>query len=119
MSNQMARGDKEICLENSKLKDDVYNLKEELSQLKKTGACNACEAVGEENLKLRRIIQETLWMARRYADGRSTYAPGLVNENIMAALKLGIDLDGPTDPPYAKDGMFGEWNPETKRFEKG
>ena len=68
--------------------------------------------------QLRYIIQETLWMARRYADGRSTYAPATVNECIMMAEKLNIDIAGPTEPPYAKDGMFGEWNPETKKFEK-
>jgi hypothetical protein len=76
------------------------------------------EAVWEENQKLRRIIQGTLWMARRYADGKTTYAPGLVNESIMMAQELGVDLDGPTDPPYAKNGMLGEWNPENKTFEK-
>lgn len=100
-------------------KEEYKALKEELSQLKKAGACNACEPVGEENQKLRHIIQETLWMARRYADGRCTYAPGTVNECIMMAQELGIDLgDGPIDPPYAKDGDLGEWNPETQRFEK-
>ena len=64
------------------------------------------------------IIRETLWMARRYADGRSTYAPTTVNECIDLALKLGIDLSGPPEEMYAKDGMFGEWNPKLQRFEK-
>lgn len=72
--------------------------------------------LAEENEKLRNIIQETLWMARRYADGRSTYAPSMVNENIMKAYELGIELDGPIEPDFAKDGMFGEWNPETRSF---
>lgn len=71
----------------------------------------------EEKQELKRIIKETLWMARRYADGRSTYAPEMVNKCIMSAEKLGISLEGPVDEPYAKDGMFGVWNPETERFE--
>lgn len=64
------------------------------------------------------IIQETLWMARRYADGRSTYAPGTVNKCIDKALEIGIDLSGPPEEMYASDGMFGKWNSELKMFEK-
>ena len=68
--------------------------------------------------KLEHIIIHTLWMARRYADGRSTYAPGMVNEAIDMALELGIDLGGPPEEIYAEDGMFGTWNPTIKSFEK-
>ncbi len=68
--------------------------------------------------KLEYIIRETLWMARRYADGRRTYAPGTVNEAIDLALELGIDIAGPTEPIYATDGDLGEWNPDTGKFEK-
>lgn len=74
--------------------------------------------VVQEIEKLEHIIEQTLWMARRYADGRSTYAPSVVNECIDLALKLGIDLCGPPEDIYAKDGMFGEWNPNTQTFEK-
>lgn len=70
----------------------------------------------EEKLEL--IIANTLWMARRYVDGRSTYAPGLVNEAIDMALELELDIYGPMDDMYAEDGLFGTWNPETKSFEK-
>jgi hypothetical protein len=68
--------------------------------------------------KLEHIITHTLWMDRRYADGRSTYAPGMVNEAIDMALELGLDLGGPVEETYAEDGMFGTWNPVTKNFEK-
>jgi len=74
--------------------------------------------IAKENEQLRDIIRETLWMARRYADGRSTYAPTTVNECIMLANDLDIEIDGPIEPEFAKDGMFGEWNPKTRRFEK-
>lgn len=67
---------------------------------------------------LERIVRDTLWMARRYADGRSTYAPETVNKCIDLALELGIELNGPPEEMYAKDGMFGEWNSKFKRFEK-
>ena len=72
----------------------------------------------EENQQLRQIIAETLPLARRYADNRSTYTPSLVNEAIDKALELGIKLHTGNDPQYARDGMLGEWNPKTKRFEK-
>lgn len=66
-----------------------------------------------ENSQLRSIIKDTLWMARRYADKRSSYSTSQVNE----ALELAKILDvGPgsdvtlEDPDYAIDGMFGYWN---------
>lgn len=72
----------------------------------------------EENKQLRKIIAETIWMARRYADKRSTMAPKTLNECLDLALNLGIKID--SDPTmkgfYAEDGMFGEWNPETRNF---
>ncbi len=59
---------------------------------------------------LRTIIQETLWMARRYADGRCTYAPSTVNEAIDAALALGLHITTDADGTmYAKDGQLGQW----------
>jgi hypothetical protein len=66
------------------------------------------------------IVKETLWMARRYADGRRTYAPTMVNEAIVLAKKCGIDIteDPTNNKMFARDGDFGEWNPELNRFEK-
>lgn len=72
----------------------------------------------EENQQLRQIIAETLPLARRYADNRSTYVPSLVNEAIDKALELNIDLIMGNDSQYARDGMLGDWNPKTKKFEK-
>jgi hypothetical protein len=78
----------------------------------------------QENYILRSIIKDTLWMARRYADGRSTYAPSAVNMAIEKAKQLGItigtdtSLDGLDGEPrlYCKDGMFGCWDPDSQRF---
>lgn len=39
------------------------------------------------------IIRETLWMARRYADGRATYAVAQVNEALDRADALGIPIE--------------------------
>jgi len=43
----------------------------------------------------RSIITNTLWMSRRYADGRDTYTPEMVEEAIeqCAELKLFIEYD--------------------------
>ena len=48
------------------------------------------------------IIHDLHWMARRYADGRSSYAPGLLNERANDAIALGAVLK---EPLYARDGM--------------
>ena len=42
----------------------------------------------EKCVKLAEIIRNTLWMARRYADQRSTYAPSVVNISIQEAQAL-------------------------------
>lgn len=69
--------------------------------------------------RLKNIIINTLWMARRYAHNRCTYAPTAVNEAIDECKELGIHIDPDTElGMYADDGMFGQWNPEIKRFEK-
>ena len=50
-----------------------------------------------EKAKYQRIIQDLHWMARRYADGRSTYAPGLLNEHTRDLLKYGFTLNPTAD----------------------
>jgi len=56
------------------------------------------------------IIKQLLWMARRYCDGRMTYAPSLFNRIQKAAVnKYGIEIigdkPGTTENfPYALDG---------------
>lgn len=42
--------------------------------------------------RLEYIITEISWMARRYADGRCTYAPSMYNDAIMEAIELGVPL---------------------------
>lgn len=58
-------------------------------------------------------IQEIIWMARRYADGRKTYAPSMFNNaQKILHFQLGDDILGKPDKvvrewPYATDGQFG------------
>lgn len=42
------------------------------------------------------------WMARRYADGRSSYSPGLFNDIARKLLAAGVELK---TPHFARDGM--------------
>lgn len=65
-----------------------------------------------ENETLKYILREILWMARRYADGRKTYATLMCNEALNTARRLGVKINPDCttqDPDYAVDGMFGHW----------
>lgn len=68
---------------------------------------------------LEECLINTLWMARRYAHNRSTYAPHVVNTAIDILIELGIYITPDVDNDmYADDGMFGKWNSELKKFIK-
>lgn len=58
----------------------------------------------DENRILRKICQDLHWMARRYADGRNTYATGLVNYAVRSLLNMGIKLNDTDDIIWARDG---------------
>lgn len=77
----------------------------------------------EENEALKQIIKDTLWMAQRYADGRSTYAPHVLNMAVHRLDELGLAHLHVGDPAenhkrFASDGMYGKWDSVTKRFIK-
>lgn len=36
----------------------------------------------EEELKIRHVLEDIIWMAIRYANGRSTYAPSVVRNAV-------------------------------------
>lgn len=42
---------------------------------------------------LEQIIKEIFWMARRYAHGRHTYAPGIIRDAYNVLKKLGVDIE--------------------------
>lgn len=96
----------------------ISDIREMLDKMIEMKGCNDAAYRDLQNVirDLEYIARETLWMARRYADGRCTYAPGLVNECIDLAIKLGIDLHGPPEELYASDGLLGNWDSKRKRF---
>lgn len=73
-----------------------------------------------ENEKiLRSVIMGILWMARRYAHNRRTFAASTVNEAIDICLRMGIKIEPDTVDGigmYADDGDLGKWL--DGRFEK-
>lgn len=62
--------------------------------------------MNERERQLEQIIRKTFWMARRYANGRSTYAPAVVNQCLRDLADLGIDID--RDPSLVWDGNSDE-----------
>lgn len=59
-----------------------------------------------ENVSLREIAKQLHWMARRYADGRSTYCTSMFNEYTRILLALDINLNPTGDGTiWARDGM--------------
>lgn len=60
----------------------------------------------EREKRLRSIIQNLWWMARRYADGRASYATSFFNSNIREAIALGVFDNIPfLEGPWALDRM--------------
>ena len=52
------------------------------------------------------IAQTFHWMARRYADGRMSYATSLFNECVRSLLAMGIELNPTQDGTiWARDSM--------------
>lgn len=74
-----------------------------------------------ENQSLIKIIEDIWWMARRYADGRSTYAPGMYNDAIRVARNLGIYLRlDDSQTIFARDGMGQRYsNLTTEEYNEG
>jgi hypothetical protein len=79
--------------------------------------------IEEENQALKYIIAQTLWMARRYADGRSSYAVGMLNDAVHELDRTGLSHLFTGDPAedykrFADDGMFGKYDSTTRTFKK-
>lgn len=90
----------------SELYEEVKRLKYENEELKKRMAI------------IEGAVKEIHWMGRRYAEGRSTYAPYQFNKAVDACLNVGVkfhNLESERDI-YARDGMFGNWSREKQTF---
>ena len=42
---------------------------------------------------LEAILRNTFWMARRYANGRQTYTPSVINNALSQLLDIGIKIE--------------------------
>jgi len=63
---------------------------------------NREEKLERERDEAREIVREIWWMARRYADGRNTFAPKMFNDAIAPAVKDWL-MDTDNGDLYAKD----------------
>jgi len=54
--------------------------------------------------ELERIILDIIWMARRYADGRKTYAVSMLNDAIDDCERLGVNIK--TDHTLINGGRY-------------
>ena len=77
-------------------------------QANSSTSCEASSASplqsGAELEALRKIVRDFHWMARRYADGRSSYAPGMFNDHVKTLQSFGFDFHQ-SAPLFARDGM--------------
>lgn len=81
------------------------------------GIHSACRLLNEKDHRVRELeycIKRVMWMAQRYANERSTYAPSDFNEALDICRGLGVE--GIESIEYAIDGCFGEWDAAMQRF---
>lgn len=67
------------------------------------------DRVTGERDEARGVVRETLWMARRYADGRQSYAVGMFNDAATIAEAGGYAVGEPDGTILAKDGLRPEY----------
>lgn len=86
----------------------------DLPAASEVGLRDPVQQLQKQNLALKRVIKDIWWMARRYADGLSTFAPSLYNQMIDLAIKNGVQID--SNEIYAENGNLGKWIPEQQCF---
>lgn len=82
----------DLCQENSEPADSKGSGSKSLPN---------CQS-GPDDDAVRMAILDLHWMARRYADGRCSYAPTLLNRRVRDLLAFGYELKSPL---FARDGM--------------
>ncbi len=65
-----------------------------------------------ENRRLKKIVKNTLWMAKNYAEVDKLFLPYTVNNAIDSAKSCGLKLEF----GYAKDKFLGRWNSRRGKF---
>jgi len=68
-----------------------------------------------ERDEARGVVLDTLWMARRYADGRQSYAVGMYNDAAKIAEAGGYAKGEPDGTLYALDGLRPEYQAVEQR----
>lgn len=80
-------------------------------------AKNDLQRLHREVCELKAAVDWIWWMARRYANGRSTYAPHQFNIVTQSLRQANLLTDTDNGEMWASDGDFGKWDPDTKQFE--
>jgi hypothetical protein len=81
----------------------------EMGEHNKTISIEQYQSFFEQSLQnetLKNICKDLHWMARRYADGRQSYATSLFNQHTQSLLDLGMELGPNSDGTiWARDAM--------------
>ena len=64
------------------------------------------ERLTKERDDARHVVRQTLWMARRYADGRNTYAVEMYNDAAKIAIDGGFALGEPDGTIFASKALI-------------
>lgn len=72
-----------------------------------------------ERDEARQIVRDIHWMARRYADGRMTYAVGMFNDAVKKAFDGGWLEVSHGEPAYAVDGADRHRKPSDAEGREG
>lgn len=78
----------------------IKELQQQLTQTQQTLA-----KIEQDLADLKYNAKDLHWMARRYADMRSSYAPGLFNRITRYLLSVGVELNKCDGTLFARDGM--------------
>lgn len=89
--------------------DDNSTQTAELDAEAQAGAAEV-ERVTKERDEARQIVRDIYWMALRYADGRYSYAVGMVNDAVEKAYAGGwLKHNHKADPEFARGGYSPGW----------
>jgi len=80
----------------------TINIKGKDYHVESAGAPAEAMTLGHRVQRLEAVIAQTFWMARRYANGRQSVAPSIVNDAYIELQKLGVDIH--SDQALVDDG---------------
>lgn len=68
------------------------------------------EKLEEENKIFKHVLDECLWMCRRYADYRSSFAPTIYNDAVKLLLKTDYKVYNVDGIIWARDAMGRDYD---------